>query len=46
MGPSGGAVAEPEVVVSLAAVIVAITDDEPRVLTVSVPVDVPLELVE
>jgi len=36
-------VAEPEVVVSLAAVIVAVTDEQPRVLTVSVPSDAPLE---
>ena len=35
--------ADPEVVVSLAAVIVAVTDEQPRVLTVSVPADAPLE---
>lgn len=34
---------QPEVVVSLAAVVAAVTDEQPRVLTVSVPSDAPLE---
>ncbi len=34
---------QPDVVVSLAAVVVAVTDEQPRVLMVSVPADAPLE---
>ncbi len=35
--------ADPEVVVSLAAVVIAVTDEQPCVLRVWVPTDAPLE---
>jgi hypothetical protein len=43
MRPSGGAVADPEVVVSLAAVVIEVTDEQPRALRVWVSTDAPLE---